>query len=63
MLETMFSHSVLGFCAWDLPALIVLVAMMIVFITHRHNQKKREKDFEEQLADKLADQSVNPNRI
>lgn len=58
MLEYMFSHSVLGLCAWDLPALIVLVAMIVVFAVHRHKQKKREKDFEDQLADKLAQETV-----
>ena len=34
MLEYMFSHSVLGLCAWDLPALIVLIVMIVVFGVH-----------------------------
>ena len=48
MLEYMFSHSFFGLCAWDLPALIVLIAMIVVFAVHRHNMKKREKDFEDE---------------
>lgn len=58
MIETMFSHSILGLCAWDLPALLVLITMVVVFLGHRHKQKKREKDFEEQLSDKLAEDTV-----
>ena len=59
MLKYMFSHSVLGLCAWDLPALIVLIVMIVVFAVHRHKQKKRETEFEEQLADKLAQETVD----
>lgn len=54
----MFAHTSLGFCIWDIPALIVLIAVIVVFIAHRHNQKKREKDFEDQLAEKLAKNTV-----
>lgn len=59
MLETMFSHSFLGLCAWDLPALIVLLAMIVVFVVHRHNMKKREDEFEDELAARWADESVD----
>ena len=57
----MFINTKLGFCAWDIPALIVLVIVVVVFIVHRHNQKKREEEFENKLAEKLADDIVkNP---
>ncbi|MBI4856903.1 MAG: hypothetical protein HY818_09195 [Acetobacterium woodii] len=59
MLEAIFTHSTLGFCIWDIPALIVLIAIVVIFIVHRHNQKKREKDFEDQLAERWADKSVD----
>lgn len=59
MLEYMFSHSVLGLCAWDLPALIVLIAMVVVFVVHRHKQKKRENEFEDELTDRLAQETVD----
>lgn len=55
----MFDHTILGFCIWDIPALIVLAATIVVFLVHRHKQKKREKDFEDQLAEKLAEKSTN----
>lgn len=59
MLEYMFSHSVLGLCAWDLPALILLVTMAVVFFVHRHKQKKRESEFEDQLSEMLAAEVVD----
>lgn len=59
----MFAHTSLGFCAWDIPALIVLVIMIVVFIVHRHNQKKREEEFENKLAEKLADETVKTQAI
>lgn len=49
VLEYMFSHSFWGLCAWDLPALIVLVLMILVFVVHRDRMKKREEEFEEEL--------------
>lgn len=49
VLEYMFSHSFWGLCAWDLPALIVLALMILVFVVHRDRMKKREEEFEEEL--------------
>lgn len=63
MLEYMFSHSVLGLCAWDLPALIVLVVMIVVFAVHRHKQKKRENEFEDQLSEMLAAETVGKTEL
>lgn len=56
----MFHHGFLGFCAWDIPALIILAAMVVIFIVHRRNMKKREEEFEQDLSDKWADESVKP---
>ena len=63
MLNYMFSHSVLGLCAWDLPALIVLVVMIVVFGVHRHKQKKRENEFEDMLSEKLAEETVGTTEV
>lgn len=63
MLEYMFSHSFFGLCAWDLPALIVLIVMVVVFVGHRHNMKKREDEFEDELADRWAGQSAEGKGI
>lgn len=53
-----FEHTTLGFCWWDLPALIVLLAVIIVFIVKRHDMKKEEKDLEDRLSELYAGDSV-----
>ena len=32
-------HTVLGFCWWDLPALILLIAVIVVFAWKHHDVK------------------------
>lgn len=54
----MFAHSSFGWCFWDLPSLLVLIAMVVIFVLHRMQQRKREKTYEDELADKMADNSV-----
>lgn len=49
-----FVHN-LGIHSWDIPALIVAVSLVVMILVHRHNQKKREKDFEEELDQKIQD--------
>ncbi len=52
------SHTVLGFCWWDLPALIVLIVVIAAFAVKRHNMKKEEKDLEDQLSELYTDETV-----
>ena len=40
---------------WDIPALAVLLVMIVVFALHKNNQKRREKKFEDQLAEKMEE--------
>ena len=56
-----FSHTVLGFCWWDLLALLILLAVVIVYLVRRHNLKKEQKDLEDQLSDLYAEDSVKEN--
>ena len=49
-----FVHN-LGIHSWDIPALIVAVILVVMILVHRHNQKKRENDFEEALDQKIQD--------
>ena len=49
-----FVHN-LGIHSWDIPALIVAVILVVMILVHRHNQKKREKDFEEEQDQKIQD--------
>lgn len=61
-----FAHNSLGLHFWDLPALLIGVLMIVMLIVHSHNQKKREKEFDEARQEKLeamqngtSEESVN----
>ncbi len=43
------SHTVLGFCWWDLPALIVLISVAVGFAVKHRKLKEDEKELKEQL--------------
>ena len=51
-------HTTLGFCQWDLLALIVLIVIIVVFAWKRHDMKKQEKDLEDQIAELYADDTA-----
>lgn len=46
-------HNSLGLCFWDLPAVLVGIIMIVVFVLHKHNQKKRQDEFETDLEEKI----------
>lgn len=46
-------HDSLGLCFWDLPAVLVGIIMIVVFAVHKHNQKKRQDEFETDLEEKI----------
>ena len=48
-------HTVLGFCWWDIPALIILLAVIAVFIKKHHDMKKLENELEDQLEELRGD--------
>lgn len=45
-------HSI-GLHLYTIPTLILLVIMLIIGLVHWRNQDKREKDFEDELQDKI----------
>ena len=47
-------HTVLGFCWWDLPALILLIAVIVVFAWKHHDVKKQEKELEDQISENYS---------
>lgn len=51
-------HTVLGFCWWDIPALIVLIAVIAVFVMKHRDMKKQENDLEDQLSELYANDTV-----
>lgn len=46
-----FEHAVLGFCWWDIPALLVLIAATALFLVKRHKLKEEKKELESKLSD------------
>lgn len=57
----LLEHTKLGFCWWDLLALLISLAVVIVYLVRRHNLKKEQKDLEDQLSDLYAEDSVKEN--
>lgn len=53
-----FSHTVLGFCWWDIPALIVLIVVIVGFAVKHHNMKKEENDLKDQLSELYTNDTV-----
>ena len=45
----------LGIHSWDIPALIALIAMVVMIFVHRSNQKNREEEFEKDLDKKIQE--------
>ena len=56
-----FVHTKLGFCFWDIPAQIVLIAIIAIFVVHVIRQKRRENEFEDELSDKMAQKAAAEN--
>ena len=46
-----YFHTQFGFCLWDLGALVALAAMIVVLAVHVVKQKKRQRDFEDELSE------------
>lgn len=57
-----YFHTKFGFCPWDAGALVILVVMIVVLVVHVIRQRKRERDFEDELSEKMAQQSHSDNR-
>lgn len=53
---------VLGFCLWDVLALIVLLAVVIGFSARTVLLKKEQKELESNLADSMAGSASGRNR-
>lgn len=51
-------HTKLGWCWWDLPAFLVLAAVVIIYLIKRHNLKTEQEELEDRLTGLYADDSV-----
>ena len=48
-------HTTLGFCWWDIPAVLILLAVVVVLIVRHSKMKKTVKSLEDQLTEAYAD--------
>lgn len=53
-----YFHTTLGFCLWDLLALLVLIALVALLVVHHVRQRRRAHEMEEELAEKMAAQAM-----
>ncbi len=44
-------HTRLGFCWWDLIALIILIVVAVIFVYKFLSMKKTQKDLEDQISE------------
>lgn len=44
-------HTRLGFCWWDLIALIILIVVAVIFVYKFLSMKKTQKNLEDQIAE------------
>lgn len=51
-------HTMLWFCWWDLPVLIILIAVIVGFAVKHQKMKREEKRLEDQLTELYADDTV-----
>lgn len=57
-----YFHTEIGFCLWDVGALIVLAAMVIVLVVHIVRQKKREQELEDRVVENAAKEVYSEKR-
>lgn len=58
IMSYVLEHTAPGFCLWDLPAAIILIAVIAVFIWKVHDMKQQEKDLEDQISGLYADDAA-----
>lgn len=57
-MEHALQHTMMGFCWWDIPALIILIAVIVVFVIRHRKLKRREEELEDAISEKYSDQSI-----
>ncbi|MDO4177160.1 MAG: hypothetical protein Q4D99_06800 [Bacillota bacterium] len=62
-MEHAMQHTLLGYCWWDLPALIILIGIIVVLVVRHRKLKKREQELEDIIAEKYTDHSVMEEEI
>ena len=57
-----FEHTRLGFCWWDLLALVILVIVVVAFAVKRSKLKDEQDELEDQLSELYAEDSVEVDK-
>ncbi len=57
-----FEHTRLGFCWWDLLALVILVIVVVAFAVKRSKLKDEQDELEDQLSELYAEDSVKADK-
>ena len=57
-----FEHTRLGFCWWDLLALVILVIVVVAFAVKRSQLKDEQDELEDQLSELYAEDSVEADK-
>lgn len=57
-----FEHTRLGFCWWDLLALVILVIVVVAFAVKRSKLKDEQDELEDQLSELYAEDSVEADQ-
>ena len=57
-----FEHTRLGFCWWDLLALVILVIVVVAFAVKRSKLKDEQDGLEDQLSELYAEDSVEADK-
>lgn len=55
-----FFHTTIGFCIWDVAALLVAVGVVVLLIVHIFRQHKREETLKNELSDRMALEALPP---
>ena len=56
------AHSRLGFCWWDLFALVILVIVVVAFAVKRSKLKDEQDELEDHLSELYAEDSVEADK-
>jgi hypothetical protein len=59
----LFEHTKFGFCWLDLLALLILLAVIVVFGVRNRDLKKQQKDLEDQLDDLYSGDAKKDNSV
>ena len=57
-----FEHTRLGFCWWDLLALVILVIVVVAFAVKRSKLKDEQDELEDQLSELYVEDSVEADK-